>query len=571
MPARKLMTHRQPTNPDPGSSPARLAGGLLAAALLALILGCGSSGNYAGAGTLGGGDMLPDDEPRANRGGPDGGTPPANTATDNAPAAGNPPTATNSASGTASAALTADQERRARGLVSFLVPTNPDDAQQSEAARQSEVALVEMGGGVIPLLESMVTPENALRITAVIVRIRRNGGERPVPPPIVPFDPPGDLVGNTPGNMPDPTPPVAPDNAPDNAGATPTSNVPDPEAVATSEAFLRNLMGLNVPAGSEGGSAAIGRFIWRRLKDMEDLARKLDYAGAIRIGEAVLTLLPGTQYARQIRARIEEFELRRLQLTLLDGRIAALQPEVMWGKQISFRITLRNVSQKRITIMLSNTEYRSRMQQDTYTSPVVLRVKFTQWADPSTPVSNTRTEYLEAGGEVVLDPGQVWSMDWTLDSAADGREQVRSIGEYEVSAQIRPLEVRSVDGQESIRMIECKAARARVLPAGYEQARANPMVSLRQAFHSRDPIAAVLAAGAAREQGGEPRRDVVGWLIDQLPSQPLRTRQLAFQCLRAATGLQLGMEDYYWTTWYAANKDKPDLGLGPGVGIGGSR
>ena len=59
------------------------------------------------------------------------------------------------------------------------------------------------------------------------------------------------------------------------------------------------------------------------------------------------------------------------------------------------------------------------------------------------------------------------------------------------------MSVTSIDGNESIRIIRCDPATCRVLPAGYESARENPLRSLEAAFRIHDPVAAVLAASAA--------------------------------------------------------------------------
>ncbi|MGE0430936.1 MAG: hypothetical protein AB7K09_00555 [Planctomycetota bacterium] len=540
----------------------RLAGSALALMLgVAAIIGCAAESSYIGSGTLEGGPI----------GGPDPvqhqnpATPGANNAL---PPANSDTTPTNANATTVTSEMTPAVEARVRSLVKFLTLTKDDDPQQVEAARAAEIALAEMGPVILPLLESLLTAENALRITAVNIRIRRDYPDGAPPPAANNAPVPADNAGttsnsgsagsNTGGTL------GFNSNRPTNANANVPAGVAQPVTPVSEDEFVRNLMNLNMPRESDSDSIAVGRFIWRKLKEMEELARKLDYAGAIRIGEAVLTLVPGSTYARQIRSRVEEFELRRLQLTLLDGRVVALKKEVPWGTPLVFRLTLRNVSRKRLQVTLSDVEYRSHVTEDIYTSPVVLRIKFTQWADANTPVASTRSEVLEAGGDFSLGPGEVWSMDWALNTTdgVDG-SQVRSIGEYEVSAQIRPLRVSSVDGQEAIRMIECPPAVARVLPRGYEQARENPMVALTNAFRLRDSVAAVLAAGAAREQRGEQRTRVVAWLMEQLPTTPRDTRQLVFQCLRASTGLQLGLDDRHWTLWYDANKDKPDLGLQP--------
>lgn len=515
--------------------------------IVAMTAGCTSSGGYEANHSL-------DDEFPARH--------PAASADAVSPSANNASTANNEAEHSAQPTLettpsqpqavvvetevSPEVEAHVQALVLELSAgaTAAPDSTARQAATQAENRLVLMGPGIVPVLEKLSDVSNALAISSVIARIK---------------------VNQSPDWHTDPPPPT---RNPTETTAEPGTTATSPSAPAAHSAggggnwrpedVYAALVGQQIVESSLD-SAAVGRFIVAKLREMEVAADRQNYPRAIAIGEAILTLVPDTSFARQIGTRLERFRELQTQQVLLDGRIVAVQPEITYGQPLTFRVVLRNVSSKQLTVVFTHVDARSRMRDDLYHSPCVLRVKFTQWADARTPIESVRSEFLKAEGSVTLKPGDVWSMEWTLQAAQMG-EQLRAIGEFEVAGTIRPIAVESIDGPENVRTISCAPATARVLPATYQSAKSDPVGELRAALARQEEVGIVVAATAARTAPMDVRKRVVSILIDNLSHRGRAVRQAVFLALTAVTGYNLANENH-WRTWYEANKHKPDLGL----------
>lgn len=462
------------------------------------------------------------------------------------PAEGNSPV--NPSVQSVNAELTPEVEARVRALVADLMPVDETSTDAVARAKRAESQLVAMGMPIVPALERMSNAANALTLATVIAQIK------------VQHAPPPPIAGNENGNV-DSSETIEPNGTANgtqagNDSGTNVAGVPRPMTMGE---MYEALLGQKFDEASID-ERSISRFLLVKLREMETAAQQQEYARAIALGEAVLTLVPATQFARQINSRLDHFREMQTQRELLDGRIIAVNPEVQYGERLTFRVVLKNVSQRKLTVVFSQTEVHSRMRNEVFASPCVLRIKFTQWADARTPVESVRSEYLEAQGRVDLNPGEVWSMEWTLNTAETG-EQLRAIGEFEVSGIIRPLAVESVEGSQNVRMINCAAATARVLPAAYNSAKADPIGELRASLARRDEVGIALAASAARNAAPNVRKRVVEILMDGLSNRGSNLRQAIFNGLAAVTGYKLSNEEH-WRMWYEANKDKPNLGLG---------
>jgi hypothetical protein len=441
--------------------------------------------------------------------------------------------------------LSADEVAVAVDLVSQLEALEKTATPQPDRQAELERELVAMGPPVISLLRKLQNRDNALMLAAVIVQIDAGGYDGASTSAAADGEPAG---AEPPG--PTPADPVPPEPQPQPEPAA------EPQAASfTDEQALDRLLGALAADQTPAERRAVTRFLIGKIREMEAAAAALDFDRAEEIGRAVLALAGEAGFAAELRRRLQQISEMQMQLGLLRGRVTALTPQVPYGTRLTFRITLKNVSRRVLSVAFTHVEQRTRMRNTYFHAPVQLRVTFTQFPDPRSPIATTRTEQLEAEGVVELAPGDVWSMDWHVETGEAG-SQLRGIGDYEVGGTVRPLAVTDVQTEEAqpVQMIALEPAEARVVPKGFEAAQADPLGEVRRAYGAGDPVALLVGAAAAKSADAVTQHDVIALLIDQLAHAPRQMRDATFHALQEVTGLQFGADERHWRLWFEARR-----------------
>lgn len=428
--------------------------------------------------------------------------------------------------------------------------------------------LVDMGPVILPALEQFRTVDNTLAITAVTNDIHTEFGDGSAGSAdnaaeagnantgnSAEASNNGNGSGNGSGNngAGDNTNPATGGNTA-NAGNASNATGPAPASVRAESLFSAPLEN---PAVDE---QVIGTYLWDKIREMEALAAARDYDQARALAQAILVLEPKFVYRRELQRRIAAFDEEILKRSRVRGRVTPLVTEAAFGESLTFKIGIKNVSDSAIKLVLSREEPRARMQSDVFRSPCVVTIRFTRWDDPRSPITVTSQEILQVEGEVTLGPGEVWSTEWSIYTVREG-DEVESLGEYEVKASIRPIDVEQAGESLPLRAIECEAGRARVYPAYYRVVRDDPVGHVRMALAQKPLKAVYLLCACSAAEALADRAQAVRMLLGALTNATPADRLAVCVGLRAVTGYDMGYDERRWRDWYDANKAHPTLNL----------